>query len=78
MKVQFRCFASLPEKYECDYTDGAEHEIRPGERVEDFASRLEISEKDVKIIFVNGKRATKDTILNDGDRLAFAPSVAGM
>ena len=78
MKVQLKCFASLPEKYECDYTDGVEYEIRPGDTVEQFASRINISEEDIKLIFINGKKVDKTTVLNDGDRLAFAPATGGM
>ena len=54
MEVQSKYFASLPKKYACDYTDGIEHEVQPGETVEGFASRIDISEEDIKIIFVNG------------------------
>ena len=78
MKVKLKCFANLPERYDCDYTDGSEHEITPAETVAQFAARLKISDKDIKIIFINGKKANKDNVLKDGDRLAFAPATGGM
>ena len=78
MKVQFKCFASLPEKYACDYAEGTEHEIESGETVGKFAARMNIPEEDIKIVFLNGKNATLDTKLNNGDRIAFAPATGGM
>ena len=78
MKVQLKCFSSLPEKYACDYTDGIEHQVQPGETVEGFAQRIDVSEEDIKLIFVNGKKVDKTYVLNDGDRLAFAPATGGM
>jgi hypothetical protein len=78
MKVQLKCFSSLPEKYACDYTDGIEHPVQLGETVEGFASRIDISEEDIKLIFVNGKKVDKTYVLKDGDRLAFAPATGGM
>jgi molybdopterin converting factor small subunit len=78
MKISFKCFASLPDKYDCSFSDGEEHEISSGETVEQFARRMSISSDDVKIIFVNGKKADMDTELHDRDRLAFAPATGGM
>jgi molybdopterin converting factor small subunit len=78
MKIQFKCFANLPEKYDCGFTGGSEHDIQPGETVGQFASRMNMREEDIKIVFINGKSAAKDTPLNDGDRVAFAPAVGGM
>jgi molybdopterin converting factor small subunit len=78
MKVRLKCFSSLPEKYACDYTDGVEHQVQPGETVERFASRIDISEEDIKLIFVNGKKVDKTYVLSDGDRVAFAPATGGM
>jgi molybdopterin converting factor small subunit len=78
MKVHLKCFANLPEKYDCDYTDGSEHDIQPEETVAQFAARLNISNEDIKIIFINGKKAGEDSILKDGDRVAFAPAIGGM
>ncbi len=78
MKVQFKCFASLPENYACDYAEGTEHEIESGETVGKFADRMNIPAEEIKIVFLNGKNATLDTELNNGDRLAFAPATGGM
>ena len=78
MKVHLKCFASLPEKYACDYADGTEHEIESGDTVGKFADRMNIPAEEIKIVFVNGKKAAVDTVLNNGDRLAFAPATGGM
>ena len=78
MKVQLKCFSSLPEKYACDYIDGIEHQVQSGETVEEFVLRIDVSEEDIKLIFVNSKKVDKTYVLNDGDRLAFAPATGGM
>ena len=78
MKIHLKCFAGLPEKYDCDYTGSSEHNLLSGETIEQFASRMNISEDDMKLMFINGKKVDKATILKNGDRLAFAPATGGM
>ena len=78
MKIHLKCFAGLPERYDCDYTGGTEHDLLSGETIEQFASRKSISEDDMKLIFINGRKVEKETVLENGDRLAFAPATGGM
>ncbi len=78
MKITFKCFAHLPEKYDCSFSDGEEQDIPSGETVEQFIRRMNISFDDVKIIFVNGVKADLSSELHAGDRLALAPATGGM
>ena len=45
--------------------------------VRDVMKRLEIPEKSVKLIFVNGVHAQPETVLTDGDRVGLFPPVGG-
>ena len=48
-----------------------------GSTVKDILSRLGIPETEAKIILVNGRAKKIDDELNEGDRLAIFPAVAG-
>ncbi len=37
-----------------------------------------IPDRDVKLIFVNGRKAELDTALRDGDQVGLAPATGGM
>lgn len=42
-----------------------------------IAETLNLPLKEIKIIMVNGVHASPDTVLSDGDRVAFFPAVGG-
>jgi molybdopterin converting factor small subunit len=48
-------------------------ELTPGAQVEDLLSRLDLPQDRVKMIMVNGRGATLDTPIADGDRVALFP-----
>ena len=49
-----------------------------GQRVNDILRNLNISDEDIEGVFVNGKIAPTNTLLNDGDRIAaFPPGTPG-
>ena len=48
-------------------------EIEAGCRAEDVLSRVKLTQDDVEVVFVNGKVSPLNTLLNDGDRVAFVP-----
>ncbi|MFZ2632350.1 MAG: MoaD/ThiS family protein [Desulfosalsimonadaceae bacterium] len=49
-----------------------------GQRVKDVLRNLNINDEDIEGVFVNGKIAPTDTLLNDGDRIAaFPPGTPG-
>ena len=76
MKIELKLFASL-RKYHplgreddlLDCPDGA----TPGQII----SRLNIPDDLAKIVFVNGRKAERTTVLKDGDRLGIFPPLAG-
>jgi len=78
MKIKMKCFATLSADGVCDWKGSTEHEIESGETVRQLVGRLNLPEKDVKIVFLNGRQADGDSVLHDGDQLALAPSVGGM
>ena len=46
-------------------------------RVRDIVSELEIPEPEVGIIFINGRNASLDRVLSEGDTLSLFPLVGG-
>jgi len=50
-----------------------ELELRPESRVEDLLPRLGLSQDRIKMIMVNGRGATLDTAISEGDRVALFP-----
>ena len=78
MKVQLKCFATLAEGDVCDFRDSTENDIPEGETVDALVARLGLPKEEIKLIFVNNKRAGFDTVLKDGDQVALAPPVGGM
>jgi molybdopterin converting factor small subunit len=78
MKINMTCFASLSQKYDCDYNRPTPMELERGATVKNLMEASSISDRDIKITFVNGKSAEPDRTLNDGDWVAFVPSTGGM
>ncbi|GAB6886844.1 MoaD/ThiS family protein [Desulfothermus okinawensis JCM 13304] len=73
MRIEVLCFATLKK-----YTpDNEEIEIEKGFKVYHVLEKLGIDKKEVKVIFINGKHASLDSELKEGDRLALFPAVGG-
>ena len=71
--IEVKCFATL-----ANYTPpGGQIEFSPGQDVAQLIKTLGIPEKDVKIVFVNGVKASLDTKLKDKDRVGIFPAVGG-
>jgi sulfur-carrier protein len=78
MKISLKCFAKLSEAKVCDFRDGDDREVPEGETVRGLIERLGLPPDDIKIVFVNGKNVSLETVLSDGDRLGLAPASGGM
>lgn len=78
MDINLKCFATLAEADTCDYKGSTTKTVAQGATVRDLLKEAKIAEKDVKLIFVNGKRAEIDTVLRAGDQVGLAPPVGGM
>jgi molybdopterin converting factor small subunit len=73
MEIQVRLFASL-RKYT---NENSKLELEEGARVGDFLERIGIPPSDVAIILVNGRHATEDRPLQDGETVSLFPAIAG-
>jgi molybdopterin converting factor small subunit len=73
MKVKVKLFATL--------RDGRfsekEFDIEAGSDVELLLKMFNLKHEDVPIIFINGRHADFDTILNENDDIAFFPPIGG-
>lgn len=78
MEISLKCFATLADADTCDYKGSTTKTVAQGATVRDLLKEATIAEKDVKLIFVNGKRAELSTVLKLGDQVGLAPPVGGM
>ena len=78
MKVELKLYASL-RSYLPEDIDGKNSELHvdEGKTVGELIRELSIPEDAPKILFVNGIHADKARVLEDGDRLALFPPIAG-
>jgi len=71
--IEVKCFATLS-----GYAPpGGQIDLPAGQDVAQLIKKLGIPEEEVKIVFVNGKKATLDTKLKDKDRVGIFPAVGG-
>ena len=78
MKIEVNLYATL-KKYMKNETGGKSSVIalEDGICVKDVIQKLKVPADSVKLIFINGVHAKRDTILKDGDRLGLFPPVGG-
>jgi sulfur carrier protein ThiS len=78
MKIAVKCFSTLVKEDVCDYMGAKEHEIPTGTTVNALIGKLALPANDIKIVFVNGKEVGTETVLREGDQVAFSPVTGGM
>ena len=79
MKVTVKCFSTLADGDHCRYDRSRMISMeKDAARVDQLAQQISISEKDGSVVFVNGKHASLDSTLSEGDRVAFVPPTGGM
>ncbi len=78
MRIEVNLYATL-KKYMKNETEGKSSviDVENGVCVKDVIQKLKIPADSVKLIFINGVHAKRDTILKDGDRLGLFPPVGG-
>ena len=78
MRIEVNLYATL-KKYMQNETGGKPSVIalEDGICVKDVIQKLKVPADSVKLIFINGVHAKRDTILKDGDRLGLFPPVGG-
>jgi molybdopterin synthase sulfur carrier subunit len=72
--ISLKLFATLAKRTP---EDSNRYPITPGTTVRDIVDKLNITEGEAKLIFVNNKRALLTSVLNDGDRVGIFPPVGG-
>ncbi|MCG8531607.1 MAG: MoaD/ThiS family protein [Desulfovibrionales bacterium] len=73
MQIEIKCFATLS-----DFTpENGVLDVAEGTTVQNVISHLGMNGDDVKIMFVNGKHQSLETVLTEGDRLGLFPAVGG-
>jgi molybdopterin converting factor small subunit len=78
MDIGLKCFATLADADKCDYKNSTPKTLPDGSTIRNLLSKEAIPEKDVKLIFVNGQKASLDTVLKNGDQVGLSPPVCGM
>ncbi len=73
IRVTVKLFATLQK----ERFDVAEGEFPGGATVADIVRRYGVPEKDVTLIFINGRHGGLETVLSDGDTLSLFPPVGG-
>ena len=72
--IQVHLFATLASKLPAD---AARYPIGEDTSIQDVIEDLHIPDNQAKLVFVNGRKAAKDSRLHDGDRLGIFPPVGG-
>ena len=78
MRIEVNLYATL--KRYMENVTGAKLSVidfEDGTCVKDVIQKLKVPADSVKLIFINGVHAKRDTILKDGDRLGLFPPVGG-
>lgn len=79
MNIDITCFASLSNDTSCSYDQIKTVSVdRDDVTARMVADTISLRQDDIAFVFINGKRATIDNQLTDGDRVAFVPAVGGM
>jgi sulfur carrier protein ThiS len=78
MKIAVKCFSTLAKTDVCDYKGAKEHDVPAGTTVNDIIGKLALPANEINIVFVNNKEVGVDTVLREGDQVAFSPVTGGM
>jgi molybdopterin converting factor small subunit len=78
MKINLRCISTLVNPERCKFRESTAYELKVGQTVEDLLRKIDVSDHDVKIAFVNSRIVGFDTVLSDGDNVGLAPAVGRM
>lgn len=78
MKIQLILYASLAHHMPAEAASNSGFlEVEADSTVKGLIDRLEIPVESAKVIFVNGRHAKGEQALQEGDRVAVFPPVAG-
>ena len=78
IKVTAKCFSTLADAETCDYKGGKEYELFEGSNIHDLVEKLEIPLEAIILVFVNARDVDFQTVLKNGDVVAFSPKTGAM
>lgn len=77
MEIELRVFATLRQYAPQIPLSGTLIQVEPGSNLRDLMHQLNLPEAEVKIVMKNNLQAELDDPLQEGDRVAYIPAVAG-
>lgn len=78
IEVNVKCFSTFVRESACDFKDGTKYKLPEGATIHDLIEKLSLPLEAVKIVFVNGKEVEFETVLQQGDQVAFSPKTGAM
>jgi molybdopterin synthase sulfur carrier subunit len=78
LQIEVVVFATL-RKYLPDLALGETRKLQvaPSTTVAEICETLKLPREEIKVVMRNNRQAEMDTVVEDGDRLAFIPAVGG-
>ncbi len=78
MKIEIRLFATLaPYAHHRDLAADGTFHIKEPATILDVVSLFGVPEEEIKLVFLNGVRASLDSPLKHGDRVGVFPPIGG-
>ena len=75
IEITFNAFSFLQKKLKAKQIEysNVKMTIKEGISAMDLISQVQLSREDVEVVFINGKVASLDTIIQNNDRVALVP-----
>jgi len=75
IEITFNAFSFLQKKLKAKHIEysNVTMTIKEGSCAMDIISQVQLSREDVEVVFINGKVAPLNTIIQDNDRVALVP-----
>jgi molybdopterin converting factor small subunit len=74
IEIELKLYATLA-RFKPDSAD--HYPVDAGTTVDGLIALLELPAKEVKLVFIDGRKAEKDRVLTTGDRVGLFPPVGG-
>jgi molybdopterin converting factor small subunit len=79
MNINVKCFASLSNDDTCRHDQAKSISLgADNATVGSLLEHVQVDQKEISTVFVNGRQSSLDDRISDGDRVAFVPAVGGM
>ncbi len=81
MEIEVKLYANLQDYYPENMKEKKDNtlvvEVESGTELQELMQKLNIPEEEVKMTFINNRKQEKDYELQDGDKVAIFPPIAG-